>query len=123
MHQFNVKSIRGVISPVNDSKKKFFDKLLKSFEDENMTFKITIENISKNINEEQIALYKAFIVKAAEHFGNSYPEMEEMLDRFKPKFNSLGFDYSIPIQRWSNKDLDDFINKSTAFLAEFGFNF
>lgn len=123
MHQFNVKSIRGVISPVNDSKKKFFDKLLKSFENENITFKITIENVSKNINEEQIALYKAFILKAADHFGVDYKEMEEMLDRFKPKIKGLGFDCPKPVLRWNNKELDSFINKSTAFLADFGFNF
>ncbi len=79
-----------------------------------MSFKLSIEPIQKNINEQQESLYKAFILKAANHFGNTFPEMENILRNLMPEG---------PRERWSTNQLDDFITKSTAYLGQHGFHF
>jgi|GEM_PF-4750811 len=114
MHQFICKTQSGVITPTEYNKEAFLKKVLKYYEDANITFKLQIEPIEKNINENQDKLYKVFILKAADHFGNSFGEMQTLLQQFMPE---------APRERWSSKELNDFINKSSSHLAEFGFQF
>jgi hypothetical protein len=120
MHQFISKAQSGRIIPTEPNKRKLLSRILDSYENQNISFKITIEPIEKNINESQRKLYDAFILKAADHFGNTYSEMQDILRRFYP-INARGED--IPLNRWSSQQLDLFITKSTAFLAEHGFHF
>lgn len=120
MHIFIAKSLKGVITPLGLTKQSLLQKLLKSYEEQNKAFKITIEELSKDISSEQIKLYRAFIFKASNHFGNTYAEMEELLLQFYP----IDIDNKkLVLEKWSSKDLDEFINKSTSHLAEFGFHF
>jgi hypothetical protein len=116
MHSFICKTDGDKIIPIGSSKKILLDKLKKDYKDRNITFKVTVSIVEKNLNKEQVKLHKAFILKAADHFGTTYPEMLHILERFTP-------DEGLSVERWSTKELDTFINKSTAFLAEHGFNF
>jgi hypothetical protein len=107
MHQFICKVKGGVITPLSPFQVKLLNKILDTYETQNKTIKVSFEFIDKNINEAQHKLYKAFVLKAADHFGNIYPEMQDIL----------------PVDRWSSEQLNLFITKSTAYLAEHGFNF
>ena len=120
MHQFICKSVKGTIVPIQPNKLKLLKKLLNSYGELNKKFKVTIEIIEKNINEQQISLYNAFIIKAAEHFGNSFREMELLLYLYYPIDNINGIK---DISKWTTKDLDNFINQASALLAEQGFKF
>jgi len=82
-----------------------------------MKYIITIENVTKNINESQESLYRAFIYKSADHFGNSFQEMENILKRFHP-LNSFYTKDSKPVSRWNSKDLENFINQANALLLD-----
>lgn len=120
MHQFHCRYINGKITPLQPNKISFLEKLLKSYEELNKNFKVTIEVIEKNINSEQESLYKAFIMKASNHFGNTYQEMEIILKRFHP----INTDNSIKnISKWTTTELSLFIEQSSALLAEHGFTF
>lgn len=120
MHIFIVEVQRGKLVPVDSSKQKLFDKIIHHYQEKSESFKITIENISKKINVEQQKLYNAFIIKASEHFGVSFKEMEKMLIRHFP----LDTDGNLlSVSQWTSADLDRFINLSTALLSEHGFNF
>lgn len=125
MHQFICKSVEGTIVPTQENKLKLLKKILDSYSSNGKSFKLTIESYEKNINEQQISLYNAFILKAADHFGNTFQEMEYILKRFWPKkFNSIyGTDTYKGVDYWNTKELDDFINQSSALLAEQGFKF
>jgi len=103
------------LTPLSSQQEKLLQKLLLKYEEDNVTVKVTYEIVVKNINEQQKSLYKAFIIKAADHFGDTFNGMENKLKRFMPEDKNLS--------KWSTKELDDFINKSTFFLAEFGFHF
>ena len=116
MHQFVCKAIGGVITPNSLSKEKLFHKLIKSYEDLGMNFKVTIELTSKNINESQVQLYNAFILRASEHFGNTFAEMASILERLHP-INVIGGELK-PIERWSSLDLDTFINQANVLLLD-----
>lgn len=118
MHQFICKSAQGKIVPEQDTKRKLYHKLLKSYEEQNMRFKVTIEVIKKNVNESQLSLYRAFIVKAHLHFGNTYEEMEQALKRFYPKNDLSINDNYKPLDKWNSSDLDNFINQANALLLE-----
>lgn len=83
---------------------------------------VTIQIIEKDINSQQIGLYRAFVIKAADHFGNTYKEMEDILKRFYPSNSFHPKDYK-PIEKWSSHELDDFISKATSFLGQHGFVF
>jgi len=120
MHQFICKAVGRKIVPLQQSKLNLLNKLLDSYSDTDKCFKLTIEIVEKNINEQQISLYKAFIIKASEYFGNTYHEMEIILRRFNPIYN---IDDYKPINLWTTKELDTFINQATALLAEQGFKF
>jgi len=115
MHQFVCKSIRGVITPNSFLKEKLFHKLLKSYEDLGMNFKVTIELTSKNINESQVQLYNAFIIRASEHFGNTFAEMATILETLHPI--NIGGEVK-PIEKWSSLDLDTFINQANVLLLD-----
>lgn len=114
MHQFICKAQSGESIPTELNKQKLLKKILKFYEEANITYKLQIEPIEKNINESQQALYKAFILKAADHFGTSFPEMEVLLQNLMPEG---------PRERWSTNQLNDFINKSGSYLSEHGFQF
>lgn len=79
MHQFICKAQGGNIVPLEQNKRNLLNKVLRSYEELDMKFKVTIEVIVKNINEQQISLYNAFIIKASDHFGNTFIEMENIL--------------------------------------------
>lgn len=99
-------------------------KVLKGYEDLDKKFKVTFELIEKNLNEHQISLYNAFILKASNHFGNSFQEMENLLYRFKPySIDELGGKFATPISKWTSKELTQFIDEATALLAKQGFSF
>lgn len=116
MHSFICKTDGDHIIPIGSSKQSLLDKLKKDYKDRDIIFKVTIQIVEKNLNKEQVKLYKAFILKAADHFGNDFGEMQSLLKRFFP-------DEDLPVERWNTKELDTFITKSTAFLAEHGFHF
>jgi hypothetical protein len=124
MHQFICNSVGRKIVPLQVSKSELLNKLLDSYEELGMKFKVSIEVIEKNINEQQQSLYRAFILKASQHFGNTYNEMEEILKRFQP-INAKGQieQHCKPISIWTSKELDDFINQASVLLAEHGFKF
>ena len=122
MHQFHCKAVEGKIVPLQPNKILFLEKLLKSYEELNKNFKVTIEVIEKNINSEQESLYKAFITKASNHFGNTYQEMENILKRFWPLNSFHMRDYK-PREKWTTTELNLFIEQSSALLAEHGFTF
>lgn len=123
MNQFICRSEQGSIVPVQLSKKKLLKKLLDSYEERELTFKVTVEVIVKNINEQQKSLYNAFIIKASEHFGVSFKKMEEMLTRFYPEEDIFGQVHKKPKSIWSTKELNDFIDKASSVLSEQGFHF
>jgi hypothetical protein len=120
MHQFICKVKGGVITPLSPFQVKLLNKILDTYETQNKTIKVSFEFIDKNINEAQHKLYKAFVLKAADHFGNIYPEMQDILKVFYPEDVN---GEKIPVDRWSSEQLNLFITKSTAYLAEHGFNF
>lgn len=120
MHQFICKVVGGKIVPLQHNKEKLLKTLLADYERLGMKLKLTVEVIEKNINEQQISLYKAFIIKASNHFGNTFREMEIILIRFYP-INSEG--YKISLNKWTPKQLNDFIDKASALLTEQGFKF
>jgi hypothetical protein len=117
MHQFLCKSLGGKITPLKDDKNNLLHKLLNSYEKLNMNFKVTIEPVTKNINKSQESLYKAFILTAANHFGNSYNEMEEILKRFHPQ-DMFEIGLHVPVSKWNTEQLDNFINQANALLLE-----
>ncbi len=99
-------------------------KVLKSYEDLDKKFKVTFELIEKNLNEHQISLYNAFILKAANHFGNSFVEMEVLLSAYHPKMTKVPFEkWTKTIDKWTTLELDTFINQASASLAKEGFSF
>ena len=125
MHQIICKSLQRKIVPVREEKIALLNKLLDSYESLDKTFKLTIEVIEKNINEHQQSLYRAFIIKASNHFGNTYQEMESILGRFRPVVSSSGGVKAFykPVPSWNSKELDRFINQASVLLAEQGFIF
>ena len=115
MHQFNCRSSGGKIVPLDDFKQKFFTKLLNHYEQLGMNFKVTIEILSKDVNTNQISLYNAFIIRASQHFGNTFEEMQNELMRFFPLDIELN---KKPVEKWNSKELNDFIDKANALLLE-----
>ena len=123
MHQFICKAVGGKIVPLQPNKISLLEKLLKSYQDLNMKFKVTIEVIEKDINSQQFGLYNAFILKASKHFGNTFEEMELLLKRFHPIFNNGTTTYKKPVKKWNTRELNDFLEQASALLAEHGFIF
>ncbi len=119
MHIFICKSVRGKIVPEQSNKVAFMQKLLNRYEELDKKFKVTFELIEKNINEQQINLYNAFIVKASNHFGTHFSEMEKILFHLFPIEDNV----KQPISKWTTRELDTFINQASALLAEQGFKF
>lgn len=117
MHQFIVNAQSGTIVPVEHNKQKLFSKLLNSYEAMNMSFKITIEVLSKDINQSQVSLYNAFILRTAEHFGSTFNDMEMALTQLHP-LNSFKVDDYKRVDKWNTSELQDFINKANALLLE-----
>jgi len=123
MHKFICNSVGGRIVPQRTSKQQFFRKLLDSYESLNKKFVVTIEIIEKDINKHQISLYNAFVLKASNHFGNSFVEMQNLLVVFHPPIIDDGLAQPKPVTDWSTKELNGFINEASAHLAEQGFSF
>jgi 5'(3')-deoxyribonucleotidase len=116
MHQFICKVKDRKLVPINSKKVKLLNDMISDYERLGMTVKITLEtSAGSNINISQISLYKVFILNAADHFGNSFKEMEDILKHFHP-LNSFGD--VVLVDNWKNKDLDDFINKANALLLD-----
>ncbi len=120
MHKFICKAQSGTPVPTEHNKRRLFEKIMKDAEERNITFTITYDLPSKDINDEQEKLYKAFILKAANHFGTDFTDMQRTLKVFFPEDF---YGDPIHISRWSSQQLDDFITRATAHLAEFGFHF
>lgn len=126
MHKFLVKVVSGKIVPVQPSKDKLLNKMLKDYEALNKKFYITLEDVQKDINQNQTALYRAYIIKSAEYFGYTYHEMEKVLKELIHPINieSNDPDYlTIPVERWSSAQLDNFLNQANSVLSEHGFKF
>jgi len=123
MYQFIVKIKSGKFIPTLDKQKKILDKILNYYEHNQTSLKVTIEIVEKNINESQISLYKAFVIKASNHFGNTFKEMQMILENFHPMVETPNSLQPKSFEKWTSKELDTFINQATAFLAEYGFNF
>lgn len=121
MHTFKcIVGDSGHPAPITPSQKKLFYKLLESYRDINKTFTVIISDDSKYLSPEQIKVYNAFIWKAADHFGNTFPEMQTLLSKFQPS-NNPGEE--IPIRKWNTQQLNTFIDKASSHLAQYGFNF
>lgn len=123
MNQFICNAVGGIIVPLQPNKIQLLNKLLNSYEQLGMKFKLTIEVIEKNINQQQISLYNAFIIEASKHFGNTFGEMEFLLMRFHPIVQGNDKRYKKPLKRWNTNDLNTFINQASALLTEQGFKF
>ncbi len=121
MHIFICSSVGGHIVPQQTNKQLLFKKLIDTYGKNNHTYKVTIEKLERNINEAQTKLYKAFIVKASLHFGNTYTEMQNMLSRFHPI--DITTDTHKPISEWTSKEVNNFIDQASVLLAEHGFHF
>lgn len=117
MHHFICKAVQGNIVPEQSNKIGLFKKLINSYEEQNIRFKVTIEIPQKKINENQEGLYNAFILTASSHFGNTFQQMEIALKRFYPLNSFHARDYK-PIDKWTSKELTDFIDKASACLLE-----
>ena len=118
MDIFICKTVEGKIVPQQSLQKvQFFNKLINSYGQLDKAYKVTIELVEKNINESQKSLYKAFILKVSEHLGYSYKNTEDLL------LNEDSIKNVKPFHKWTTKDLNEFIDKSSALLAEYGFNF
>lgn len=123
MHSFICKTQQGKIVPVESNKERFFNKLINSYGELDKKYKVSIELIEKNVNEEQQRLYKAFILKVASHFGNDFKTTQDMLKRYFPKsMDDIGWNDK-PLNQWTSEDLNVFIHQSCEFLAEYGFQF
>ena len=120
MHIFKCKSQSGRLIPADSSKTRLFHKLLDNYERQDIIVTVTMEVKSKVINSNQEGLYKAFIIKAADHFGNQFGEMQDLLIQFYPLDNDGN---KKNVSRWNSKELDDFMNKAIAILAQHGFHF
>jgi len=114
MHSFICKAPNGYPEPLEPSKRSLLDKILKDAKERGLTFKLSIEYIEKNLNAEQKSLYRGFILKASKSLGYEYHDMEKELKRFMP---------DKPLDRWSSRELTEFIDQSSAFLVQWGFNF
>lgn len=124
MHQFICKAQEGRIVPLEQNKVEFLYKLLNSYQDLNKKFKVTIELIEKNINENQVSLYMVFVMKASKHFGNTYEEMREILKAFHPICqDGLDVGKPKPVYKWTSSELQEFLDKASALLSEYGFKF
>ena len=123
MHKFICTSVGGKIVPQRTSKQPFFLKLLGSYESLNKKFLVTIQVLEKEINEQQITLYNAFILRAADHFGNSFVEMQNLLVIFHPPDIHDGLAKPKPVTNWTTSELNIFIHEASAHLAEQGFIF
>jgi hypothetical protein len=82
---------------------------------------ITIEPVEKDISEAQQHLYKAFILSVADYFGVSFNEAVSYIEHLSPHDvkGNLNIDYT----SWKHRELQTFIDKASAFLAEYGFKF
>ncbi len=119
MHIFNCKAKGGRIVPLSLNKVNLLSKLLREFEENGKTFQVKIELVEKNINGQQIQLYNAFVIKASEYFGVTFKEMESMLSSYFPR-DEHGLK---SIRKWTTKELNDFIDKSSSMLSIHGFIF
>jgi len=109
------------ILPTETHKRELMDKLLDLYERTGETFLVTISLPEKDIHKEQQSVYRAFIFKASEHFGNQYHEMEIMLQQFHPYEPDM--DTHKLLSKWSTRELNEFILKAGSFLEGFGFHF
>ena len=118
MHKFICKIREGIIVPLDSKKQKLFNKVLNSHEINENTVLITIEQSSKPVNVNQEKLYKAFILKASDYFGNQYFEMEALMIDYYPKDDD---GTPIEVSRWKSYQLNQFIDKAMAVLGQHGF--
>jgi hypothetical protein len=120
MHKFLVKIRDRKLLATDLSKQDFLERLLDSYADRNIVVSITFEVPEKDINEGQVKLYRAFILKAAEHFGTDFREMQQILKNLEPTDASGN---RLPLKKWSTNNLNTFIDRSSSYLSEYGFNF
>lgn len=102
------------------SKQDFLDRLLDDYERRNITVDISMQIPQKDISTNQVGLYKAFIQKAANHFGTDFSEMQQLLKNLQP------LDFSgepINVSKWSTEQLNTFISQASSYLAVYGFHF
>lgn len=123
MHIFICEAKGGSIKPTTLAKQKFLLKLLDSYEEQNMRFKITIENISKDLNEAQMSLYKALVLKVSDYAGTTYSETEDDLRQFFPIDVLSDNNTYLPVAKWSSADLDNFISKVISCIDDDNFKF
>ena len=121
MREFIVKVVEGKLVPLQLNQVKLLNKILKNAEDNNKNIKVTIQDIEKPINSNQEKLYRAYIINASKHFGNSYNEMQEMLVRFHPIDIDTG-KYK-QLNQLKRSELNSFIEQANALLSEYGFKF
>lgn len=119
-HLFTCKAKSGQLVPTSLAKEQLLKKLLDHYERVGTTFTIKIEEELPNINGQQEKLYKAFVLKAASHFGSNFGDMQKTL---YPFFPTDEFGEKIMPQRWSTPQLNTFIDQASAKLVEFGFHF
>jgi hypothetical protein len=110
------------LTPSDSSKLKLWNKLIDHYRRSEEIITVTLEVKSKVINSNQEGLYRAFIIKAADHFGNDFSEMQPMLMQFWP-LDMLNSRIPKTPDRWTADDLNSFIDRATAHLAPFGFHF
>lgn len=120
MHRFHIE-VRGRKLVASDpSKQEFLDRLLDDYERRNITVDMILQIPEKDINANQYGLYKAFILKAAKHFGTDFRDMQNTLKNLHPT-DFAGNNVEVP--KWTTEQLNTFISQSSSYLATYGFHF
>jgi len=121
MHQFIVKVEGGKLIAVLPQQQSRLDKVIDYYEKNKKSIKVTFEIVSKDITVAQHSLFNAFVLKASEHFGVEYEECLTYLEHLYPKDieGKIKSDY----KSWKHSEMQIFIEKASAFLAEYGFKF
>jgi len=121
MRSFICKVQGGKIVPLVPSQERTFKKILNDAETYNRTLIFSIEEVEKTLTPKQIKMYQAYIVKASEHFGSTFIEMEKELFRFFPVDVEAKTKKSV--EKWTTAELEQFIISCNKKLGEFGFQF
>ena len=70
-----------------------------------------------------MSVYKAFIVKAANHCGYNYSEMEDVFRKFYPIDVTDDNQKYLEVSQWNSSELDQFIAKATYEIGDNNFKF
>ena len=130
MIQFLCDSEGGKITPLLASKRKLFNDILDDLQNEGRTFVVEIKVHYKKVNDRQLGLYKALIVKSSEHAGMTFSEMEEELYlrngyyNYRTNMDNQVFRELIKVENMNTIMFNNYTLACKVFVNEFfGFSF